>query len=136
MRNVVAPYLKLSGILMRFLSVILLFMLVACSPESERFESRTSGQSLSSSGHSAYIVETTIGNGTSNTQVMIDFASGKCGSGAVSAAGDDIGLSLQWVEPEKLVVHNPNGVALTRNASGEMLQCGEQKVHVAIVNPR
>jgi hypothetical protein len=67
------------------------------------------------------------------TQVMLDFPEERCGSGAVASSGTDHELKLRWLAPDVLEVHHPSGLALSRNASGETLQCGQRKVHVVLI---
>jgi hypothetical protein len=68
------------------------------------------------------------------TQVMLDFPEERCGSGAVAVSGIGHGLRLRWLAPDVLEVHYPSGLALSRNASGETHQCGQRKVHVALIS--
>ena len=67
-----------------------------------------------------------------NTQVLLDFDQGKCGSGAVSFNGTQHHLKLHWIEKDKLEIRYPSGLKPQRNASGEVLQCGERKVLVKL----
>jgi hypothetical protein len=88
---------------------------------------------FSGDGHEAYIIESTF-NDSTNTQVIINFAGGECGAGAVNSLGIDLKLDIKWSDGTTLVVSKPEQVNLTRNASGETLQCSEKKVLVVIEN--
>jgi len=88
---------------------------------------------VSPSGHEAYIVEATLED-VSNTQVIVDFAGEECGAGAVSSLGSKFNLHIEWKDDETLIVSKPKEVNLTRNASGEIIQCGDQNVKVVIKN--
>jgi hypothetical protein len=68
------------------------------------------------------------------TQVMLDFPEERCGSGAVATAGIGHGLNLRWLTPDTLEVRHPTGLKLSRNASGEILQCGRRKVRVVVAS--
>jgi hypothetical protein len=83
----------------------------------------------------AEIIESEGVGNSSNTQVIIYITSTSCGSGAVSAVGVNLGLSIRWKDSATLVVSHPEGLELTRNASGEWLQCGSYNTHV-ILEPR
>jgi hypothetical protein len=80
----------------------------------------------------AYIVESTFDADDQNTQVLLSFDEGRCGSGAVSALGTDHGLELRWIDATTLEVQHPQALEMTRNASGEILQCGNRKVRVLL----
>jgi hypothetical protein len=80
----------------------------------------------------AAIVESRMSGAGSITQVFVSFPQERCGRGAVSLPGADLGLTLRWSGPETLVVEYPVNLEVTRNASGEWLQCKGQKVHVLL----
>ena len=80
----------------------------------------------------AAIVESRISGGGSNTQVLVSFPQERCGFGAVSSPGVDLGFTVRWSGPETLVVEYPANLEVTRNASGEWLQCKGRKVHVLL----
>jgi hypothetical protein len=80
------------------------------------------------------VVETDYGGGERMTQVMLDFPEEGCGSGAVAAPGIGHGLKLRWLTPDTLEVRHPIGLELTRNASGEILQCNHRKVRVVLAS--
>jgi hypothetical protein len=80
----------------------------------------------------AYVEEWRTGPSNGNTQVMLSFDNDRCGSGAVSAQGRNLGLQLRWIDPTTLEVTHPDNVVMSRNASGEYLQCGPRKVHVLL----
>jgi hypothetical protein len=77
----------------------------------------------------AYIVEW----GDDNSQVMLEFDGGACGSGAVSAFGKGPGLQLRWLDPTTVEVQHSAGVKMDRNASGEVIQCGGPHRRVRVV---
>ncbi len=80
----------------------------------------------------AAIVESRVSGAGSNTQVLVSFPQERCGLGAVSSPGADLGFTIRWSGPETLVVEYPANLEVTRNASGEWLQCKGQKVHVLL----
>lgn len=82
----------------------------------------------------AQIVEIERGPESSNTQVILSFDGGRCGSGAVSTNGIRVGLSTRWVDDRTLEVTYPKGRAMERNASGEILQCRDRMVRVLLVS--
>lgn len=77
----------------------------------------------------AYIVEW----GDDNSQVMLEFDGGACGSGAVSAFGKEPGLQLRWLDSTTVEVQHAKGVQMERNASGEVIQCGGPHRRVRVV---
>ena len=91
-------------------------------------------ETASSNGHIAILTESRSAN-DSLTQVAIEFSGGKCWSGAASIKGTGHILSITWSSPTELVITNPQGAKLTRNASGEHIQCGNHIVHVSIQSP-
>lgn len=68
-----------------------------------------------------------------NAQVMLDFDHGSCGSGAVSALGDAPALEIRWLDATTLEVAHAASVAMMRNASGEVIQCGGPDRRVRVV---
>ena len=66
------------------------------------------------------------------TEVLLAFANG-CGSGTVSAYRLGLKLELRWIDNENLEVIHPPGVEFRRNASGETIQCKNQRVRVQLV---
>lgn len=80
----------------------------------------------------ASIVESDVPRGGGNTQVLVSFLNERCGSGAVSSQGVNLGLAVRWAGPETLVVSYPAHLQLARNASGEWLQCRGRKVRVLL----
>ena len=120
-----------------FLHVFLaLLILNGCSlfGSEDNTNSRELSRVISKNGHEAYIVETSLEDNIENTQVILQFAGGKCGAGAVSSPNTNLGLKISWVDGNTLKVLKPSGVSLKRNASGETIQCLEQKVNVIIEN--
>jgi len=79
----------------------------------------------------ARVVESRYGSSGSNTQVVLDFDGG-CGSGAVAADGVNHALKLRWIDDSTLQIEHPKALVLTRNASGEILQCYDRKVRVVL----
>lgn len=63
------------------------------------------------------------------TQVLLGFPNG-CGSGSVVAYRVGLHLELRWMDDDNLEVIHPPGVEFTRNASGDVIQCNDRKVHV------
>jgi len=105
--------------------------------------SKSAGLSCSSVGNRiaspegwcvACVVEADYGGDVRMTQVMLDFPEERCGSGAVAATGIGHGLKLRWLTPDTLEVRHPVGLELSRNASGEILQCGQRRVRVALAS--
>ncbi|MET1255317.1 hypothetical protein [Aliikangiella maris] len=120
---------------MRNLLGLFILILASCSKHDAEtpYEINRTMTVVSGAGHEAYIVEASR-EGSSNTQVIVDFAGGERGAGAVNSLGTELDLLIEWKDNETLVVSKPVGVDLSRNASGEVLQCGEQKVDVIIEN--
>jgi hypothetical protein len=106
---------------------------VGCSNENNVFSSTRSQTIESAEGHQAYIVEGHYGKGDSNTQVIVMFNGGKCGSGVAAGIGVDLGLSISWVGLDQLHINNPKNAVLTRNANGEIIQCLNKKITVKII---
>lgn len=115
--------------------IFLNLLLASCSKHNAEtpYELNRSMTVISNLGHEAYIVEATLVE-SSYTQVIVNFAGGKCGAGAVNSVGTELNLHIEWKEGEILIVSKPIEINLTRNASGEILQCGDQKVKVVIKN--
>jgi hypothetical protein len=82
----------------------------------------------------ACVVESDYGDGARMTQVMLDFPEERCGSGAVAASGSGHGLKLRWLGPDTIEIRHPAGLELSRNASGDILQCGRRKVRVVLAS--
>ena len=123
---------KLKNIVSLF---FLIFILTSCSKhgDEDSYSLSKIKTVLSSAGHEAYIIEATLDD-SSNTQVIVDFAGGKCGAGAVNSLGINLKLDIKWSDATTLVVSKPEQVQLMRNASGETLRCSESKVLVVIKN--
>ena len=108
-------------------------MLVSCSKAPPAFTTRESSRVISPAGWCvASIVEFNGTAGGGNTQVLLMFDEGKCGSGAVSFDRTGVPLQLRWVGATTLEVRYPKDASPIRNASGEFLQCRDRKVHVIL----
>lgn len=118
--------------ILRLSVVACLLLAIGCSSDNG-FSSTRSQTITSDVGHQAYIVEGHYGQGDSNTQVIVMFNGGKCGSGVVAGVGTDLGLSINWVGLDQLHINNPKNVVLTRNANGETIQCLNKKITVKII---
>ena len=116
------------------LLAIFVLCLSACTQRQEHAASvNASNRVTSPSGCcDASIVESRIPGESGSTQVLVSFSRGSCGSGALSSPGVDLGFAVRWSGPETLVVEYPANLEITRNASGEWLQCNGQKVHVLL----
>ena len=112
------------------IAAVLVF--VGCADTDDSFETRAFGHTKSSAGHEAYLVETELGNGTSNTQVIVEYANRACVAGAVSTDGKNVGLHIRWMGPSTLEILKPNEIDLVRNPSGGRLQCRDQMISVEI----
>jgi len=94
----------------------------------------TRGEAVNSrSGHEAYIVETKS-YGDYQTQVLIRYRGGQCGSGVANADGIYHNLILSWINDETLEITKPRSLELNQNASGSKVQCGEYVVDIVIKN--
>jgi len=69
---------------------------------------------------------------SSNTQVLLSFDDGRCGSGAVSFDRANVPITVRWVDATTLEVSYPKDLVPERNASGEFLQCFDRRVHVIL----
>jgi len=102
----------------------------ARSPRSTASSPKRTARVASPSGWcEAYIVEWS----DDNSQVMLDFDGGACGSGAVSALGKAPCLQLRWLDPTTVEVQHAADVRMQRNASGEVIQCGGPHRRVRVV---
>jgi hypothetical protein len=117
----------------RLFFIVCVFLAVGCSSENIDFSSSRSQTIESAEGHQAYIVEGHYGKGGSNTQIIVMFNGGKCGSGVAAGIGIDLGLSISWVGLDQLHINNPKNAVLTRNANGEIIQCLNKKITVKII---
>lgn len=84
-------------------------------------------------GHEAYLTETKL-NDEYQTQVLVNFSKGSCGSGALTIHGEILDMDISWQDESKLVAKISSDIEVTRNASGEYLKCGNQTIKVEIVN--
>lgn len=114
-----------------FVSVLLLFACSKQQPDRD-YEFNQFPSKYSNVGHEAYIVEFLGENG--NTQVLVNYSNKECGVGAAWATGVDLRLEINWQGENTLVIKKPKNLALSLNASGKVLQCNKQYVHVEIVD--
>lgn len=88
---------------------------------------------FSKAGHEAYLTETKL-NDEYQTQVLVKFSQGSCGSGALTIQGKILDMDILWQDESKLVAKISPEIEVTRNASGEYLKCGNQTIKVKIIN--
>jgi hypothetical protein len=115
--------------------IIVSLVLSACSPveENPSYDVTTGESVMSNSGHEAYIIETN-NDGNYQTQVLIKYSNGQCGTGAVNAADKDLSLDIKWKNDSTLIITKPANIELNLNASGSELKCDKQTVFVVIDN--
>src|SRR2546425_477025 len=117
----------------RFSVIAILATLLACSKSQPAFNTRELSHVASPAGWCVASVVVFDGSpASSNTQVLLSFDGGKCGSGAVSFDRADVPLELRWVDATTLEVRYPKDATPVRNASGEFLQCFDRRVHVIL----
>jgi hypothetical protein len=117
----------------RFSLFAIFVSLFACSKAPPAFTTREISHVASPAGGCVASVVVFDGSpGGSNTQVLLSFDGGKCGSGAVSFDRADVPLELRWLDATTLEVRHPKDATPIRNASGEFLQCFDRKVHVIL----
>lgn len=119
--------------ILRFFLMAFVLLTLGCSNENNGFSSSRSKTIESAEGHQAYIVEGHYGEDDSNTQIIVMFNGGICGSGVAAGIGVDLGLSISWASPDHLLINNPKNAVLTRNANGEVIQCSNKKITVKII---
>ena len=132
------PILGMQGCIMTRFAVMLavVFALGACwKPQPPPVSTRELSRVVSPAGWCvASVVVFEDSTTISNTQILLSFDGGRCGSGAVYFDGGDVPLELRWIDAATLEVRCPAGASFRRNASGEVIQCWDRKVQV-IVSP-
>jgi len=119
-----------------FLHVLMFLAACSCREQLDSgFSTRNTVEVTSPAGWcTASVVETTYEHPSSQvTQVLLSFDGGACGSGAASSTGTGLGLQLRWLDDTTLEVRHPASTPMTRNASGDVLQCRSRRVRVVLI---